>query len=346
MHTIQDMLRWAMSRFNDAGIFYGHGTDNAWDEAVQLVLPALHLPPDVDPGMRHSRLTTSERHRIAELIIRRVQERVPAAYLTNKAWYAGWEFYVDERVLIPRSPIAEMVANRFAPFLKHEPTRIMDLCTGSGCIAIIMAHEFPHAEVDAIDISVDALNVAERNINDHGLEQQVIPIRSDLFRDLPAGDKYDLIVSNPPYIAGEDPHLPALRHEPLQALTPGGDGLDAIRAITAGTSTKPARLQATSAVGQPHCTAMPNSVRSKSCSAHSPSRCSISATGSAPSAPLPVRTSSRTCDASMAAGVSARAWTTVLSARLAREEGRQGAIRTTSSGPCPCTSRPPVRRSR
>lgn len=185
MHTIQDMLRWAMSRFNDAGIFYGHGTDNAWDEAVQLVLPALHLPPDVDPGMRHSRLTTSERHRIAELIIRRVQERIPAPYLTNKAWYAGWEFYVDERVLIPRSPIAEMVANRFAPFLKDEPTRIMDLCTGSGCIAIIMAHEFPHAEVDAIDISVDALNVAERNINDHGLEQQVIPIRSDLFRDLP-----------------------------------------------------------------------------------------------------------------------------------------------------------------
>ena len=111
MHTIQDMLRWAMSRFNDAGIFYGHGTDNAWDEAVQLVLPALHLPPDVDPAMRHSRLTSSERHRIAELIIRRVQERVPAAYLTNKAWYAGWEFYVDERVLIPRSPIAEMVAN-------------------------------------------------------------------------------------------------------------------------------------------------------------------------------------------------------------------------------------------
>lgn len=104
MHTIQDMLRWAMSRFNDAGIFYGHGTDNAWDEAVQLVLPALHLPPDVDPGMRHSRLTTSERHRIAELIIRRVQERIPAPYLTNKAWYAGWEFYVDERVLIPRSP--------------------------------------------------------------------------------------------------------------------------------------------------------------------------------------------------------------------------------------------------
>lgn len=221
MHTIQDMLRWAMSRFNDAGIFYGHGTDNAWDEAVQLVLPALHLPPDVDPGMRHSRLTTSERHRIAELIIRRVQERIPAPYLTNKAWYAGWEFYVDERVLIPRSPIAEMVANRFAPFLKDEPTRIMDLCTGSGCIAIIMAHEFPHAEVDAIDISVDALNVAERNINDHGLEQQVIPIRSDLFRDLPAGDKYDLIVSNPPYFpAGQ-----TLR-DPARALARHTGGLD------------------------------------------------------------------------------------------------------------------------
>ncbi|HDX8615494.1 TPA: 50S ribosomal protein L3 N(5)-glutamine methyltransferase [Aeromonas dhakensis] len=235
MHTIQDMLRWAMSRFNDAGIFYGHGTDNAWDEAVQLVLPALHLPPDVDPAMRHSRLTTSERHRIAELIIRRVQERIPAPYLTNKAWYAGWEFYVDERVLIPRSPIAEMVANRFAPFLKDEPTRIMDLCTGSGCIAIIMAHEFPEAEVDAIDISVDALNVAERNINDHGLEQQVIPIRSDLFRDLPVGDKYDLIVSNPPYVDSEDmSDLPdEFRHEPELALASGSDGLKLTKRLLA-----------------------------------------------------------------------------------------------------------------
>ena len=160
---------------------------------------------------------------------------MPAAYLTNKAWYAGWEFYVDERVLIPRSPIAEMVANRFEPFLKHEPTRIMDLCTGSGCIAIIMAHEFPHAEVDAIDISVDALNVAERNINDHGLEQQVIPIRSDLFRDLPAGDQYDLIVSNPPYVDSEDmSDLPdEFRHEPELALASGSDGLKLTKRLLA-----------------------------------------------------------------------------------------------------------------
>ncbi|MGL5947939.1 MAG: 50S ribosomal protein L3 N(5)-glutamine methyltransferase [Aeromonas sp.] len=238
MHTIQDMLRWAMSRFNAAGIFYGHGTDNAWDEAVQLILPALHLTPDVDPEIRHARLTVSERHRIAELVLRRVQERVPSAYLTNKAWYAGYEFFVDERVLIPRSPIAELVENQFAPWLQTEPTRIMDLCTGSGCLAIIMAHAFPEAEVDAIDISVEALNVAERNICDHGLEQQVIPIRSDLFNDLPAGDKYDLIVSNPPYVDSEDMNdLPdEFRHEPELALASGSDGLKLTKRLLAHAS--------------------------------------------------------------------------------------------------------------
>ncbi len=171
LHTLQDMLRWTLSRFNAAGLFYGHGTDNAWDEAVQLVLPTLYLPLDVPPEVRDSRLTSSERHRIVERVIRRINERTPVSYLTNIAYFCGMEFFVDERVLIPRSPIGELIENRFEPFLSQEPTRIMDLCTGGGCIGIACAHMFPEAEVDIVDISADALAVAEQNIADHGLEQ-------------------------------------------------------------------------------------------------------------------------------------------------------------------------------
>jgi len=197
--TLNDMLRWAVSRFNAAGLFYGHGTDNSWDEAIQLLLPALDLPPVIDSDLRQSRLTRTERSHLAGLVQQRIEQRVPAPYLTNKSWFAGMEFYVDERVLIPRSPIAELIHKRFAPWLQHEPTRIMDLCTGSGCIAIAMAHTFPAAEVDALDLSDDALAVCEMNIEMHGMLGQVIPICSDLFDALPVGDKYDLIVSNPPY---------------------------------------------------------------------------------------------------------------------------------------------------
>ena len=185
LHTLQDVIRWTVSRFNAAGLFYGHGTDNAWDEAVQLILPTLYLPIDVPSHVLNSRLTSSERLRIVERVIKRINDRTPTAYLTNKAWFCGLEFFVDERVLVPRSPIGELIEAQFQPWLTEEPTRIMDLCTGSGCIAIACAHAFPEAEVDAIDISTDALQVAEQNVQDHGMEQQVFPIRSDLFRDLP-----------------------------------------------------------------------------------------------------------------------------------------------------------------
>ncbi|WP_165311978.1 50S ribosomal protein L3 N(5)-glutamine methyltransferase [Vibrio ziniensis] len=234
LHTLQDMIRWTVSRFNAANLFYGHGTDNAWDEAVQLVLPTLYLPIDVPPHALNSRLTSSERLRVVERVIKRIKDRTPTAYLTNKAWFCGLEFFVDERVLVPRSPIGELIQAQFSPWLVEEPTRIMDLCTGSGCIAIACAYAFPEAEVDAIDISTDALAVAEQNIQDHGLEQQVFPIRSDLFRDLPEF-QYDIIVTNPPYVDQEDmDSLPEeFKHEPALGLAAGTDGLKLARRILA-----------------------------------------------------------------------------------------------------------------
>ncbi|WP_261815567.1 50S ribosomal protein L3 N(5)-glutamine methyltransferase [Vibrio gallicus] len=234
LHTLQDMIRWTVSRYNAAGLFYGHGTDNAWDEAVQLILPSLYLPIDVPSHVLNTRLTSSERLRIVERVIQRINLRTPTAYITNKAWFCGMEFFVDERVLVPRSPIGELIDNQFQPWLVEQPRRIMDMCTGSGCIAIACAHAFPDAEVDAIDISSDALEVAEQNIQDHGLEEQVIPIRSDLFRDL-VEEKYDLIVTNPPYVDEEDMNsLPEeFKHEPELGLAAGSDGLKLMRRIVA-----------------------------------------------------------------------------------------------------------------
>ena len=234
LHTIQDMLRWAVSRFSAANIWYGHGTDNPWDEAVQLVLPSLYLPLDIPEDMRSARLTPSERHRIVERVIRRVNERIPVSYLTNKAWFCGHEFYVDERVLVPRSPIGELINQHFAGLISGEPRHILDMCTGSGCIAIACAYAFPNAEVDAVDISADALAVAEQNIEEHGLLQQVTPIRSDLFRALPQV-QYDLIVTNPPYVDAEDmDDLPGEYHfEPELGLAAGRDGLKLARRILA-----------------------------------------------------------------------------------------------------------------
>lgn len=235
LHTIQDMLRWTVSRFNAAGLYYGHGTDNPWDEAVALVLPTLFLPLDFPADMLNCRLTPSERHRIVERVLRRINDRVPVAYLTNSAWFCGMEFYVDERVLVPRSPIGELIQNHFDGLLPREPLRILDMCTGSGCIAIACAAEFPDAEVDAVDISTDALTVAEQNIYAHALEQRVIPIRSDVFRDLPQ-DKYDLIVTNPPYVDAEDiADMPdEYHHEPAIGLASGMDGLKLTKRILAG----------------------------------------------------------------------------------------------------------------
>ncbi|QIR15005.1 50S ribosomal protein L3 N(5)-glutamine methyltransferase [Shewanella aestuarii] len=236
LRTIGDMLRWAVSRFNDAGIYYGHGTDNAWDEAIALVFHALHLPDEIGQQVILSNLTSSEKHKIVELIIRRVRERLPVPYLTNKARFAGLEFFVDKRVLVPRSPIAELINNNFSPWLYNKHiNRVMDLCTGSACIAIACAYAFENAEVDALDISEDALEVAQINIENHGLLDRVFPIQSDVFSSIPKGPQYDLIVSNPPYVDAQDiGDMPdEYHHEPAIGLASGRDGLDLTKRILA-----------------------------------------------------------------------------------------------------------------
>ena len=237
LSTLRDLLRFAVSRFNEAQLFFGHGSDNALDEAVYLLLHRLHLPLDRLEPFLDATLTRDERASVLQIVERRVRERLPAAYLTNEAWLGEYRFYVDQRVIVPRSFIAELLHDQLAPWIDDpaQVAAVLDLCTGSGCIAIALAREFPEAEVDAIDISEDALDVTQINIDMYGLEQQVIPIASDLFAGLPAGDKYDLIVSNPPYVDEEDMFdLPdEFRHEPELALAAGHDGLVLAKRILA-----------------------------------------------------------------------------------------------------------------
>lgn len=233
LQTIRDFLRYATSRFNQAGLYFGHGTDNAWDEAAALVLHSLHLPHDISLQVLDARLVTEERTRLLELIQRRVEKRIPLAYLTNEAWFSGLSFYVDERVLIPRSPIAELIEQHFQPWVEPDKVHnILDLCTGSGCIAIALAKAFPDAEVDASDISDDALTVAKINVLRHNVEEQVHLHKADLFTGLP-DKKYDLIVSNPPYVSkAEMADLPEeYRHEPALGLAAGQEGLDIAKRI-------------------------------------------------------------------------------------------------------------------
>lgn len=230
--TVRDYIRWGASRFTEEALFFGHGTDNAWDEAVALVLHGLFLSPDCGAQVLDARLTPAERQRVLVLLERRFTERVPAPYITGVGWFCGLEFEVDERVLIPRSPIAELIEARFAPWLVHEPERILDLCTGSGCIGIACAYAFDDAEVDLSDISMDALQVADQNIIRHHLEGQVRTVTSDLFESL-QGEVYDLIVTNPPYVDADDfQSMPAeFHHEPEIALSSGYDGLDFTRRL-------------------------------------------------------------------------------------------------------------------
>jgi len=233
LYTIRDVVRWATSRFHEAELYFGHGTETAWDEAVTLVLRSLHLPHDVNPTILDARLTQTEKDNIFQLIQLRVNQHVPVPYLIHEAFFAGLPFYVDERVLIPRSPIAELIENDFAPWCQAENFHdILDLCTGSGCIAIACAKTFPGAQIDATDISTDALQVAQTNIDRHDVEDQVHLTHSDLFNNLPAR-KYDLIVSNPPYVDAEDmstlPH--EYHHEPRLGLAAGEDGLDIVKRI-------------------------------------------------------------------------------------------------------------------
>lgn len=233
LKTIRDFIRYATSEFNKAGLFYGHGTDNAWDEAVALVLHTTHLKHDVNQIVLDANLTSEERVKLFELINKRVKDRIPVPYLTHEAWFLGQSFYVDERVLIPRSPIAELIENQFTPFIQEQNVQqILDLCTGSACIAIGCAQAFPGASVDAADISTDALVVANINVLRHHLENQVALHQSDLFNQLPK-KKYDIIVSNPPYVDAADMmSLPnEYKHEPALALAAGTDGLDLAKRI-------------------------------------------------------------------------------------------------------------------
>ncbi|HEX5803991.1 MAG TPA: 50S ribosomal protein L3 N(5)-glutamine methyltransferase [Azospira sp.] len=232
LKTLRDLLRFAVSRFNEADLFFGHGSDNAWDEAVYLLLHTLHLPLDrLDPFL-DARLTGAECAQLLDVIERRVRDRVPAAYITKEAWLGEHRFYVDERVIVPRSFIAELLEEQLQPWI-DDPWAIgsaVDLCTGSGCLAILTALAFPAAQVDAIDLSTDALDVARRNVADYALQERVRLVHSDLLAGV-AGKRYDLIISNPPYVNAESmATLPAeYRREPEMALAGGDDGLDLVR---------------------------------------------------------------------------------------------------------------------
>ncbi len=227
LETIIDLIRYGASRFNAAGLTFGHSFDNAIDEATQLTLHALHLPHDIGPAYGQARVTLAEKEEVLALFLRRIEERIPAAYLTGEAWFAGLSFRSDPRALVPRSPIAELIENGFEPWLGgREVRRALDLCTGSGCIAIAMAHDHPDWQVDAVDLSDDALALAKENqARLHAGNVRLL--KSDLFSKL-QGEHYDLIVSNPPYVTdAETDTLPReYSHEPELGLRAGGDGLD------------------------------------------------------------------------------------------------------------------------
>ena len=234
LYTIRDLLRFTVSKFNEAGLFFGHGSTNAYDEAAYLILHTLHLPLDQLEPFLDARLTRDELADVEAVLRQRILERKPAAYLTHEAWLGDYAFYVDERVIVPRSFIAELLHNHLEPWMT-DPERVqcaLDLCTGSGCLAILMAHAFEQAEIDAVDISQEALSVAKKNVVDYQLAHRIHLIQSDMFAGL-AGKRYDLIISNPPYVNAES--MAALpdeyRHEPASALGSGTDGLDATRHI-------------------------------------------------------------------------------------------------------------------
>ena len=234
LKTVRDVLRFAVSHFNAAELSFGHGLANAYDEAAYLILHTLHLPIDrLDPFL-DANLLPDEITQLLSMLEKRVQQRVPAAYLTHEAWLGAHRFYVDERVIVPRSFIAELLPDGLDPWLPDVLTvrSALDLCTGSGCLAVLLADHYPNADVDAVDLSADALEVAQRNVNDYGFEEEIRLVKSDLFAAL-TGCRYDLIVSNPPYVNGASMTALPLeyRHEPQLALASGADGLDHVREI-------------------------------------------------------------------------------------------------------------------
>ena len=236
LFTVQDVVRYLVSCFASYDIYVGHGTTNYWDEALEIVQAVMHLQPPCDESTLNSRLTKNEKDIIGKIACQRIINRIPVPYLTHRAFFCGKEFYVDDRVIIPRSPIGELIDSGFSPYVSSQPERILDMCTGSACIAIATALHFDgDVEVDAVDISDEALEVANINIEGYNLENTVIPIQSDLFNSLPKGDKYDIILANPPYVDSYDlATMPdEFRCEPDLALGSGEDGLDCAKRILA-----------------------------------------------------------------------------------------------------------------
>jgi ribosomal protein L3 glutamine methyltransferase len=234
--TPRDLLRYAVSRFNAEKLFFGHGNTNAFDEAAYLILHTLHLPLDTLDPFLDAKLLPNEIRDVLETIEQRASKRIPAAYITHEAWLKGYSFYVDERVIVPRSFIAELIPEQFSPWVSNpnEITEILDLCTGSGCLAIMLADAFPNAHITAVDISKDALEVAHKNVANYNLDEQITLIKSDVYENL-KGKKFDLIISNPPYVNAQS--IQALpkeyQQEPLLALAAGEDGMDCVRKIIA-----------------------------------------------------------------------------------------------------------------
>jgi ribosomal protein L3 glutamine methyltransferase len=240
--TLRDVLRFATTRFNGAGLFFGHGSSNAYDEAAYLLLHTLKLPLDRLEPFLDARLLPDEVDTLLKVVERRAVERVPAAYITREAWLGGVRFYVDERAIVPRSFIAELIPEQFAPWIGDPDgvDSVLELCTGSGCLAVLLADAFHGAHVDAVDLSADALEVARRNVDDYQMQDRIMLLQSDLYEALPAGSRYQLIVSNPPYVnAGSMAKLPPeYLREPQMALAGGADGMDLVRRIVDGARTR------------------------------------------------------------------------------------------------------------
>lgn len=233
--TVRDFLRWGLTQFQRFDLYYGQGTDNPWDEIVYLVLATLKLGPTLNLEWLDAHVTEEEGIDLIHKIDQRIVQRTPTAYLVNQVWFAGWSFYVDPRVLIPRSPLAELIEHQFSPWVDSETIdSILDLGTGSGCIAIACAHALPHTKIDAVDCSNEALAVAKINVQQHHCADQVHLIQSDGFMNL-QGKRYQLIISNPPYVDAIDfANLPReYQHEPAMALASGEEGLDFIHKLLA-----------------------------------------------------------------------------------------------------------------
>lgn len=232
--TVRDLLRYAVTRFTGAQLAFGHGTTNAYDEAAYLILHTLHLPLDLLDPFLDARLAPDEIATVLGVIERRATERVPAAYITQEAWMHGLRFYVDERVIVPRSFIGELLEDGLQPYVEdpEQVVAVLELCTGSASLAILAAHAFPNADIDAVDLSAPALEVARHNVQEHGLDDRIALFEGDLFAPLPER-RYDVIITNPPYVNADSMQAlpPEYRHEPEMALAGGADGMDIVRRI-------------------------------------------------------------------------------------------------------------------